>query len=305
MIEDHKIRVAGRDLSQINAAFDQTDRLPRPGDLDSSLDLHESFNTVVLLDALQRVSEDAAKKLLERAWTFVGSGGRLIVTVPNGDGAAGAKIGQRFTEARLKRLLKNVGKPKVVTEQQLKWLMMLVTNEGPRERRLSHTNKVRFAAVAKLCRGKVIELGCGPGHLTKKISDRNLDVVGVDISSEKIRQARESYPQIRFIDSDICDLTMPLGSFNTVILAEVLEHVSEETGAEILNKARQLMKPGGRIIVSVPNESHIPHPNHVREFGRRDLKRMLSQFGKPKLVTDQPYKWLMMYVDCQATLGTN
>jgi 2-polyprenyl-3-methyl-5-hydroxy-6-metoxy-1,4-benzoquinol methylase len=129
------------------------------------------------------------------------------------------------------------------------------------------------------------------------IRDRQLEVVGVDISGSKIARARELYPEILFIQSDVRDLALTEESFDSVVLAETLEHVPEEVGAQILSKAWSLLKPGGRLIVSVPNEDCIPHPNHVRQFDRSSLKRLLQPLGRPRLVTDQPYKWLLMYVD--------
>lgn len=301
MIEDRQINVLRSDSTGADASAGQPQTMPRHSELERSLDVDKVVNTVVLANVLHYVSEESSVRLLRSAWELLRAGGRLIVAVPNDDRSTDLEVEQRFTERRLKRLLEHIGKPKVITEQPLKWLMMLVTKDEGAGPPLSHTNKVRFAAVSKLCHGKIIELGCGPGHLAKMISDCNLNVTGVEINGKKIRQAQERHPQITFIHSDICELTLPSDSFDTVILAEVLEHVSEEKGAEILGKARDLIKPDGRIIISVPNEQHIPHPNHVREFSQKDLKSMLGQFGCPELVTDQPYKWLMMYVDCRAT----
>ena len=65
----------------------------------------------------------------------------------------------------------------------------------------------------------------------------------------------------------------------------------------MLVKAWKLLAPGGRLIVSVPNQDCVPHPNHVREFDRRSLKKVLGRWGRPRLITDQPYKWLMMTVE--------
>jgi hypothetical protein len=41
----------------------------------------------------------------------------------------------------------------------------------------------------------------------------------------------------------------------------------------------------------------VPHPNHVREFDRAELVGLLERFGPPRLVTEQPYRYLLMYVD--------
>lgn len=55
--------------------------------------------------------------------------------------------------------------------------------------------------------------------------------------------------------------------------------------------------PGGRLIVSPPIEDCVPHRNHVRVCRRPGLEAELRPFGEPVLVTEQPYKWLPIYVD--------
>src|SRR5512143_3736611 len=44
----------------------------------------------------------------------------------------------------------------------------------------------------------VLDLGCGTGHLTAKIADAGVSVLGVDSSAEMIAEARRAYPAIRF-----------------------------------------------------------------------------------------------------------
>ncbi len=85
--------------------------------------------------------------------------------------------------------------------------------------------------------------------------------------------------------------------YDTVILAEVLEHVPEDVGARMLTKAWELVARRGRLVVSVPNEDCVRHANHLREFTQGDLAGLLEPFGHPRIVTDQPFKWLLMYVD--------
>jgi len=287
------------DLSQLLRASPETCGL---SDIESIIDgltlPEEGFNTVVLADILENVSENVGSHILSRVWTTLKPGGRLIVIVPNEDCGRVSNQVRKFSRRRFKKLLSVLGKPKLVTEQPFKWLMMCVTKDRDTPPPLRHSLKVRYQVTANLCRGKVIEMGCGEGHLTKMIWDRQLDVVGVDISKMKIARARDQYPAISFMQSDVLDLTLPEQGFDSVVLAEILEHISDDVGTQMLSKAGQLLRPGGRLIVSVPNEDCIPHPNHIRQFNRRTMKEMMQPFGRPRLVTDQPFKWLLMYVDC-------
>ncbi|MBH1940914.1 class I SAM-dependent methyltransferase [Mobilitalea sibirica] len=54
--------------------------------------------------------------------------------------------------------------------------------------------------------GKVCDLGCGPGHITRFIKDQGIDVCGIDISDGMLRKAKEKNPDIEFIKGNILEL---------------------------------------------------------------------------------------------------
>lgn len=53
---------------------------------------------------------------------------------------------------------------------------------------------------------KILDLGCGTGQLTQKIADRGAEVLGLDASPEMIGQARQNYPQLRFVLDDAASM---------------------------------------------------------------------------------------------------
>jgi len=252
------------------------------------------FRTAVVCGFREGVRA-AEGEILETAWDLIEQGGRFIVAAPN----EGCDEGSRELEVDRKALtkaLRGFGKPRLATDQPFRWILMYVEKPKPGRTRLNRTRVDRWRVTARHCRGKVIELGCNEGDLSRRIRDRGLEVTGVDLSEEKIRRARKEHPGIPFIACDILGLSLPAESFDTVVLAEVLEHVPENVGDAMLEKAWSLLGAGGRLVVSVPNEDCVPHPHHVRVFDRRSLRKILSAFGKPRLITDQPYKWLLMIV---------
>jgi hypothetical protein len=259
-----------------------------------------TFRTVVLWNVLDRATEGMRPDILADAWRLVEAPGRLIAVEPNQEGDPERPSPQRLDHQALGRLLEPLGRPRLATDQPFRWLVMYVDRPRPIARRgWSRARVDRYHATAQLCRGRVIELGCGEGHLAGVISDSGLEVVGVDHSARKIRQARVAYPSVAFVESDILALDASDGPFDTAVLAEVLEHVDEPTGAAMLAKAWSLLRPAGRLVVSVPNEGAVPHRHHIRRFNRRSLEALLRSFGRPVLVTDQPFRWLMAYVDKQ------
>ncbi len=251
------------------------------------------FDTVLVLNSLERMSEHERVPFLKDLWERLSSNGRLIVCVPNENFGSDSNENQPFSRRRLRRLLKVLGTPRVIKEQPFKWLVQYV-DKNPI---ISGSVRERYRVIADLCAGAVIELGCGPGELSSTIAECGLSVVGVDKNLEKIGQARKRYPHIEFIEADILSLPHAGKSYDTVVLSEVLEHVSEEAGDRMLSTAWSFVAPGGRLIVSVPNEDCVPHANHIREFDQKSLKRLLDRLGRPVLVTEQPFKYLLMYVD--------
>jgi len=261
------------------------------------------FRTAVVCGFLEGVPA-TEREILEPVWDLIEEGGRLIVAAPN----EGCDEGPGELEADRKavtKALRGFGKPRLATDQPFRWVLMYAEKPKPRRPRLNRTRVDRWRVTARHCRGKVLELGCGEGDLSRTISDRGLDVTGVDMNEEKIRRARKEHPGIAFLACDILQLSLPAESFDTVVLAEVLEHVPEKEGDAMLAKAWSLLAPGGRLVVSVPNEDCVPHPHHVRLFDRRSLRKVLADFGKPRLIADQPYKWLLMIVRKAVPGGRN
>src|SRR4051794_7796734 len=49
---------------------------------------------------------------------------------------------------------------------------------------------------------RILDLGCGTGHLTAKIAESGARVVGLDHSAEMLAQARAAYPALQFVQGD-------------------------------------------------------------------------------------------------------
>ncbi|HET8892250.1 MAG TPA: class I SAM-dependent methyltransferase [Candidatus Angelobacter sp.] len=61
----------------------------------------------------------------------------------------------------------------------------------------------KFAAV---CEGLICDLGCGPGHVTEYLSRFNANVIGLDLSSGILREARARHSEIIFLQGDMLNL---------------------------------------------------------------------------------------------------
>ena len=257
------------------------------------------YETVLVTGILEHLDNRELGECLHAAWDQLNASGRLVVCVPNKDCFEVPEQLQHFDKKRLKRLLAVFGRPKLVTSQPYKWLIMYVDVQAG----ISRSTAERYRVITDLCRGNVIELGCGAGALAGAIASRGLRVVGVDMNRPKIDRAHLRYPNVTFIRSDILELNFADQRFDTVVLAEVLEHLPEDIGGQVLEKAWSLVSDCGRFVISVPNQDCVPHPNHLCEFDGRSLRRLLRPFGRAKIISEQPYKYLLMYVEKSACPG--
>jgi ubiquinone/menaquinone biosynthesis C-methylase UbiE len=99
---------------------------------------------------------------------------------------------------------------------------------------------------------EVIDFGCGTGVLSVAMSRWAKRVVGIDHSAEALAKAREraereGVKNVRFVEADLHDLSLPAGKADLVVMSQSLHHVEQPT--EVLREARRLLKPGGRAII--------------------------------------------------------
>jgi SAM-dependent methyltransferase len=101
--------------------------------------------------------------------------------------------------------------------------------------------------------GRVLELGCGMGHLLTWLADR-YDVFGCDINPWALAQARLNVPLGNFILlSGDMPYAFPEAVFDIVIAKHVVEHLSNPDQA--VAEMGRVLKPGGLLILATPNLS--------------------------------------------------
>lgn len=103
---------------------------------------------------------------------------------------------------------------------------------------------------------KILDVGCGAGNLLEKM--KGFDVTGVDISQTLLEQARvrtRGQEGARVLFGNAEALPFPDSAFDRAVCSEILEHVLNPEA--VLTELRRVVKPGGRIVLTVPNEALI------------------------------------------------
>ncbi|MFP3896185.1 MAG: methyltransferase domain-containing protein [Anaerolineales bacterium] len=149
---------------------------------------------------------------------------------------------------------------------------------------------------------RILDAGCGLGLYMLRFRDFTEHVYGVDVDPEKVREARKVLAHVECASAEC--LPFATDSFDVVFSHEVLEHVENDT--EAVREAYRVLRPGGRLVIFVPNrwypfETHgvywqgqyhfgnIPLVNylptawrdhlcpHVRAYTGRDVRALLEE----------------------------
>lgn len=110
---------------------------------------------------------------------------------------------------------------------------------------------------------RVLDLGCGTGHLTARISKSGANAVGLDVSKEMVREAREAYPECEFIHKDARDFSFD-EPFDAVFSNAALHWIPEQDA--VLGSVRDALRPGGRFVAELGGTGNVSAIiNAVRE----------------------------------------
>ena len=101
-------------------------------------------------------------------------------------------------------------------------------------------------SVLPYVKGKVLDLGCGPAMLYK---DKDIDITGIDWSESAIEQAKLNNPKGTFLVGDVTNTLLPSAEYDTILILGVLDYFDDWT--PVLEEARRLVKPGGKIIATL------------------------------------------------------
>jgi 2-polyprenyl-3-methyl-5-hydroxy-6-metoxy-1,4-benzoquinol methylase len=154
---------------------------------------------------------------------------------------------------------------------------------------ISDAHIVRYQLAANCVRpgDKIIDAACGLGygsHVLASVSPASM-ITGIDVSDQAVTYAKCHYgnDHVNFLTGSLPDALNGYddSSVDFVVSLEALEHVPEPE--QLLASFHRILKPGGRIVVSVPNDwadesGKDPNPHHLHVYRWDRLNRELSQY---------------------------
>ncbi len=148
-------------------------------------------------------------------------------------------------------------------------------------------------------RGELLEFGCGTGNLITALLEGGY---AGPISGTDIMPRPESIPpSITWLQADLNEpLPIPPASFDNIISTDVIEHL--ENPRAIFREFSRLLRPGGKLIVTTPNQQSLrslmslvltghfedfkdnSYPAHISALLHKDFERICGEagFSKPE-----------------------
>ena len=150
--------------------------------------------------------------------------------------------------------------------------------------------RLRFAHVPRYVPGgRLLDIGCAWGGYLVRMRELGWEVHGIELNPRAAAFAREELGLENVRCGSFDDLDYPPQHFDVVHMSMVLEHLYDPGGA--LEKIKRLLRPGGQLILSVPDVSGVEMqlfrhkcytlqvPQHLSHFSPQTLSRFLEKAG--------------------------
>ena len=132
---------------------------------------------------------------------------------------------------------------------------------------------------------RVLDVGCGQGHFVDFMMRSGWNVLGIDLSESAVEICRQYTLPVKKMD--IFDSSLKAGSFDLLMVSEVIEHVHNPV--QFIRRAEALLRPGGLLYLTTPNYASLDryilgsdwsvfNREHLIYFTPRTLKRLFKTY---------------------------
>lgn len=111
---------------------------------------------------------------------------------------------------------------------------------------------------------RILDAGCGEGRNLRWFYNFEYDIWAVDMDAERLKQARQNYPDIkeRLIQAELSDLPFPEAHFEHIICSAVLHFAEgEQHFYTMFSELIRVLKPGGTILIRTASNIILPESN--------------------------------------------
>jgi 2-polyprenyl-3-methyl-5-hydroxy-6-metoxy-1,4-benzoquinol methylase len=155
--------------------------------------------------------------------------------------------------------------------------------------RSSQSEKTTFLTRCGLVEGRILDVGCGSGFFLRALDSAKWDRFGIEPSETASKEAERFLGTGNVIAGNLTESGLADKTFDVITLWSALEHANEPRAN--LREAKRLLKPGGTLVIQVPNAASyqarffqgdwfaLDAPRHRYHFTFPLLQRLLSNNG--------------------------
>jgi SAM-dependent methyltransferase len=124
-----------------------------------------------------------------------------------------------------------------------------------------------------------LDIGCGIGDVSLQLAKKGWSGMAIDYSDIAVERARNTLKNFPKVEVKKAELLHMEGSFHTIILWDVLEHIEHDQ--EALTKIGTLLAPGGHVLIAVPSNPREwrwddQFYGHFRRYTKEDMSAKLQ-----------------------------
>lgn len=155
--------------------------------------------------------------------------------------------------------------------------------ERHKGKNLYGAHMARYAAGMPVIKDQIVlDIACGTGYGAKLMSKEAKKVFGVDVDGKTVEYAKENYSavNITYKVGSATDIPLADRTVDVVVSYETIEHLDDYD--KFLSEIKRVLKPGGRLLISTPNEDEYLHENefHLHEFRYVQLGKLIDKYFK-------------------------
>lgn len=115
-----------------------------------------------------------------------------------------------------------------------------------------------FCAHLENKQGKILDIGCGPGNLSRYIKGKcpHIHLLGIDLSAKMLELARINNPDDQFVLMDCRDIVKIKLKFDGVLCGFCLPYLSREDALHLISDVSGLLMPGGIFYLSTMEDDY-------------------------------------------------
>ena len=115
--------------------------------------------------------------------------------------------------------------------------------------------------------GRVLDIGCGPGHTTAVLHGHGLNVCGVDLSPEMIDRAEREFPGVDFEAGDFFSLNVGNSSIVGLVAFYSIVHLSPAELPDAFAEFARVLAPGSPLLLAFHVGTEVVHTEDFLESG--------------------------------------